>query len=136
MCFAKTSQSTGFTLSLDTDSDAELEQALQFDKLGMLVAVVDNAATDFVFGPCGSAGRPDGVLDIELLASADMSGMLSAEGHAKWMQFLGVWALAGWSMEVLLQVTDELRPLQYGSNLEEHDLADVSSEQLDACIIE
>lgn len=39
-------------------------------------------------------------------------------------------------MEVLLQVTNELRPLQYGSNLEEHDLADVSSQQLDACIME
>lgn len=89
---SETPQSTCITLSLDTDSDtdAEQDQAMQFDKLGMLVAVVDNAASNFVFGPCGSAGRPDGVLDIDLLASADRSGLLTAEGHAKWMQFLGV----------------------------------------------
>ena len=127
---------TSHMLPLDTDSDtdAEQDQVTQFDKIGMLVAVVDDAANDYVFGPCGSPGRPDGVLDIDLLASFDRSGTLGDEGHAKWMQFVRLWELAGWSLDTLLQVTEELRPLQYGSNLEEEDLVGVSSEQLDACI--
>ena len=43
--------------------------------------------------------------------------VVSNDGHKRWMQFLHVWQNAGWSLQAILQVTDELRPLQYGSDL-------------------
>lgn len=49
------------------------------------------------------------------------------------MQFLYVWQNAGWSLQDLLQVTDQLRPLPYGSDLEMADLASLQVTQLVCC---
>ena len=117
-----------------SESDTETQEGSEFEFLGMLVAVVDYAAGDFVYGPLGTPGRPDGVTDVAFLASMDSGRLLSASGHRKWMQFLHVWETAGWSLQRVLQVTDELRPLQHGSDLEMADLAGVQAEQLDRCI--
>ena len=87
------------------------------------MAVVDNAASDFVYGPPGTPGRPGGMMDVSFLASMASGHLLSADGHKRWMQLLHVWQTAGWSLQALLQVTDELRPLQYGSDLEMADSA-------------
>ena len=100
----------------------------------MLVAVVDNAASDFVYGPPGTPGRPGGMMDVSFLASMASGHLLSADGHKRWMQLLHVWQTAGWSLQALLQVTDELRPLQYGSDLEMADSASVQATQLTCCI--
>ncbi len=112
------------------------EDSIAFEMLGMLVAVADDAASDFVFGPHGTSGRPDGVPDIGLLSDLDSSGLLGSDGHNRWTQFLHVWQSAGWSLQTLLQVADKLRPLQYGSALEMADLVGVKAEQLNSCIAE
>lgn len=119
-----------------TISDTESESDATFELLGMLVAVVDNAASDFVYGPAGTPGRPDGVLDVSFLCSMASGHLLGAVGYKRWMQFLHVWQNAGWSLQALLQVTDELRPLQYGFDLEMADLANVQAAQLYCCIAE
>ena len=100
----------------------------------MLVAVVDDAASDFVYGPLGTPGRPDGVLDVAALASMDSGNLLGADDHNRWMQFLHVWQSAGWTSKALVQVTEELTPFQYGSDLELADLEGVQVEQLNCCI--
>ena len=117
-----------------TVSDAESEDDTAFDLLGMLVAVVDDVASDFVYGPDDTSGRPGGVMDVSFLSSMASGHLLSADGHKRWLQFLHVWQDAGWSLQALLQVTDELRPWQYGSDLEMADLASVQAAQLDSCI--
>ena len=117
-----------------TLSDTQSEDDAAFDLLGMLVAVVDDAASDFVYGPPGTPGRPGGMMDVSFPASMASGSLLSADGKKRWMQFLHVWQTAGWSLQALLQVTDELRPLQYGSDLEMADLASVQATQLTSCI--
>jgi len=117
-----------------TVSDTESEDDTAFDLLGKLVDVVDDVASDFVYGPAGTPGRPDGVMDVSFLSSMASGHLQSADGHKRWLQFLHVWQDAGWSLEALLQVTDELRPLQYESDLEMADLASVQAAQLDSCI--
>ena len=128
------SDNTCFALSQVSDTDTE--DGMAFEMLGMLVAVADDAASDFVFGPHGTSGRPDGVPDIGLLSDLDSSGLLGSDGHNRWTQFLHVWQSAGWSLQTLLQVADKLRPLQYGSALEMADLVGVKAEQLNSCIAE
>lgn len=128
------SMPTAWPYNTSTVSDTESEDDAAFDLLGMLVAVVDDAASDFVYGPFGTPGRPDGVIDVSLLSSMASGHLLSADGHKRWMQFLHVWKNAGWSLQNLLQVTDELRPLQYGSDLEMADLASVQEAQLKSCL--
>lgn len=119
-----------------TVSDTESEDGAAFDLLGLLVAVVDNIASDFVYGPPGTPGRPGGVLDVSFLCRMASGHLLSTAGHKRWMQFLHVWQNAGWSLQAVLQLTDELRPLQYGSDLEMADLATVQAGQLNCCIAE
>lgn len=120
---------------IDTSSHTDSsEDDAEFGLLGMLVGVVDDAASDFVYGPLGTPGRPGGVMDVSFLSSMANGRLLSADGHKRWMQFLSVWQNAGWSLQDLLQVTDQLRPLQYGSDLEMADLASVQAMQLDCCI--
>ena len=118
-----------------TVSDTASQDDAAFDLLGMLVAVVDDVACDFVYGPPGTLGRPDGVMDIPFLSSMATGHLLSADSHIRWLQFLHVWQNAGWSLQALLQVTDELRPWQYGSDLEMAVLASVQAAQLDSCIV-
>ena len=117
-----------------TVSDIESEDDAAFDLLGMLVAVVDDADSDFVYGPPGTPGRPDGMMDVYFLGSMASGHFLSDDGHKSWMQFLHVWQNAGWSLQALLQVTDELRPLQYGSDPGMADLVTVQAAQLNCCI--
>ncbi len=100
----------------------------------MVVAVVDDAASDFIYGPPGTPGRPGGMMDVSFLASMASGRLLSAGGHKRWMQFLHVWQTAGWNLQAILQVTDELRTLQYGSDLEMAELASVQAKQLTCCI--
>lgn len=52
-----------------TVSHTESEDDAASDLLGMLVAVVDDAASDFVYTPPGTPGRPDGMMDVSFLAS-------------------------------------------------------------------
>lgn len=66
-------------------------------------------------------------MDVSFLSSTASAHLLSVAGHKRWMQFLHVWQNAGWSLQDLLQVTNELRPLQYGSDLEIADLACVQA---------
>ena len=68
-----------------TVSDTESEDDAAFDLLGMLVAVVDNAASDFVYGPLGTPGRPGGVMDVSFLSSMASGHLLSADGHKMWI---------------------------------------------------
>ncbi len=110
-----------------TISDTESEADAAIDLLGMLVAVVDDVASDFVYGPDGTPEGPSRVMDVSFLASMASGHLLSADGHKRWLQFLHVWQDAGWSLQALLQVTDALRPLQYKSDLEMADLASVHS---------
>ena len=117
-----------------TASDTESEDDTAFDLLGRLVAVIDDVASDFVYGLDGTPGRPGGVMDVSFLSSMASGHLLSADGHKRWLQFLHVWQNGGWSLRALLQVTDELRPLQYGSDLEMADLASVQAAQLNCCI--
>ena len=114
---------------LDTESDGR-----DFGVLGMLVAVIDDAASDFVFGPPGSKNRPDGMLDLDFLHTIYCAGFLSQEEHVRWTKFVQVWSQAGWKLPELLQVADELRCLQYGSDLQLADLPNISQEQLAKCI--
>jgi len=113
-----------------TASDTESEDDTAFDLLGRLVAVIDDVASDFVYGLDGTPGRPGGVMDVSFLSSMASGHLLSADGHKRWLQFLHVWQNGGWSLRALLQVTDELRPLQYEFDLEMADLANVQAAQL------
>ena len=117
-----------------TVSDTESEDDTAFDLLRMLVAVIDDVASDFVYGLDGTPGRPGGMMDVSFLSSMASGHLLSANGHKRWLQFLHVWQNGGWSLRALLQVTDELRPLQYEFDLEMADLANVQAAQLDSCI--
>ena len=88
---------------LGTNSDTESKDDAGFELLGMLVAVVDNAARDFVYGPFGPPGRPCGVMDVSFLASMESRYLPSVDGHKSWMQFLRVWQNAGCSLQRLLR---------------------------------
>ena len=121
--------------ALPSDADSITEYS-DFGKLGMLAAVVDDAAIDFVLGPCGSKNRPDGMLDIEYLHNADRAGWLSNEEKIRWSKFVQIWAQAGFELQRLLLITCQLRCLQYGSDLDLADLPSVRREQLDDCLAE
>ena len=121
--------------ALHSDADSITEYS-DFGKLGMLAAVVDDAAIDFVLGPCGSKNRPDGMLDIEYLHDADRAGWLSNEDKVRWSKFVQIWAQAGFELQRLLLITSQLRCLQYESDLDPADLPSVRREQLDDCLAE
>ncbi len=104
------------------ESDADTEDGSEFELLGMLVADVDGAAGNFVYGLLGMPGRRKGVMDIALLAGMDSGQLLNSDDHKKWLQFLHVWQTAGWSLQTLIQVTEELRPWPCGSDLKMADL--------------
>ena len=119
-----------------TDDAHSITEYSDFGKLGMLAAVVDDAATDFVLGPCGSKNRPAGMLDIEYLHNADRAGWLSNEEKIRWSKLVQIWAQAGFELQRLLLITSQLRCLQYGSDLDLADLPSVTREQLDDCLAE
>jgi hypothetical protein len=50
------------------ESDADTEDGSEFELLGMLVADVDGAAGNFVYGLLGMPGRRKGVMDTALQA--------------------------------------------------------------------
>lgn len=104
--------------------------------LGMLVSLLDSISSDFVFGPSGTEGRPAGALSIEMLDKLDVGQLLSCAERHRWHQVLSVWHIAGWRPSGLQVITAELRPLSYGCGLSLMDLAGVSAQQMDDCIIQ
>ena len=100
----------------------------------MLVSLLDDISSDYVFGPRGTEGRPPGALSIELLSMLDMGQMLSSKERHRWHQFLAVWHVAGWRQSGLDVITAELRPLLCGSGLSSMELAGVPAQQVDDCI--
>lgn len=86
--------------------------------LGLLVSVVDEVASNFVYGPCGTTGRPKGVMDITIIESLAASKLLSSACHNRWLKFLQQWQTAGWSVDELLEFAGTMRPLQYNNYCE------------------
>ena len=83
--------------------------------LGILVSVVDEVASNFVFGPYGTAGRPKGVLDISLIheMASSYRYKLDPACQHRWCMFVQQWQDAGWAASSLIEFADALRPLQY-----------------------
>ena len=54
------------------------------------MAVIDNAASNFVYGPLGTPGRLDRVMDVSFFPSMARGHLLSTDGHKRSMQFLRV----------------------------------------------
>ena len=104
--------------------------------LGVLVSVVDEVASNFVFGPYGTAGRPKGVLDISImhsLLSARPSGSACKE---RWLIFLQQWKNAGWDVDSLIDFADTVRPLQYRDDLDDEYIDGLTKDDLLKCIAE
>lgn len=101
--------------------------------LGVLVSVVDEVASNFVFGPYGTAGRPKGVMDISIMHS-----LLSARpsGSACNNRWLRQWQNAGWDVDSLLDFANTIRPLQYRDDLDDEYIDGLTKEDLLKCIAE
>ncbi|DBA65555.1 TPA: hypothetical protein ACH3X2_003164 [Trebouxia sp. C0005] len=108
----------------------------QMPFLAMLVSLLDSVSSDFVFDPIGTEGRPAGALSIEMLDKLDVGQLLSCAERHRWLQVLSVWHIPGWRPSGLQVITAELRPLSYGSGLSLINLAGVSAQQMDDCIIQ
>ena len=86
--------------------------------LGVLVTVVDNVASDSVFGPDGIAGRPEGMMHLSVIDNVHSAKLLSRVCEERWLAFLEIWQNAGWSPTSLVDFVSTLRPLQYRSDLD------------------
>ncbi len=104
--------------------------------LGILVTVVDEVASDFVFGSYGTAGRPKGVMDVSLIHSLDRAKQLTSPCQSRWLIFLQRWQAAGWDVTSLVEFAYTLRPLQYRVDVDEQFVRGVTKELLHHCIDE
>lgn len=98
--------------------------------LGILATVVDKVASDFVFGPFGTPGRPRGLMTISIIHQLDSAKLLSAICQENWLAYLLLWQNAGWNPESLIDFVDRLRPLTYRNDLDEDFIQSVTSEYL------
>lgn len=98
--------------------------------LGVLVTVVDKVASDFVFGPYGTPGKPRGLMTISIIDQLDSAKLLSAVCQENWLAFLLLWQNAGWNPDSLVDFVDRLRPLTYWNDLDEDFIQSVTSEYL------
>jgi len=105
---------------LSTDGQQSGNMALP-DKylLGILVTVVDEVASDFVYGPIGTAGRPGGLRTISIVDKLHSAKLLTVACQGRWLAFLDLWQTAGWDPSSIVEFADTLRPLQYRNDLDE-----------------
>ena len=82
--------------------------------LGGMASLLDNIASDYVFGAIGTVGRPRGHITLYTICTMDDDKILDRSQHHRWMQFLQLWESAGWGCCDVVLLTEELRPLQYG----------------------
>ena len=98
--------------------------------LGILVSVVDEVASNFVYGPYGTAGRPIGVLDISIIHNVVAAKRLPPACLSRWLKFLQQWQNAGWSEDSLLGFADIIRRLQYRDDFDNTYIAEVTKQDL------
>ena len=98
--------------------------------LGALVSVVDDVVSDFVFGPNGTPGRPEGLMTISIINKLHIAKLLSSACQERWLLFLQLWQNAGWDSISLLEFASTLRPLQYRNDLDEAFMQSVTREYL------
>lgn len=98
--------------------------------LGVLVSVVDEVASNFVYGPYGTAGRPKGVLDISIIHNVAAAKRLPPACLSRWLKFLQQWQNAGWSEDSLLGFAEVIRRLQYTDDFVNADIAGVTKQDL------
>lgn len=102
--------------------------------LGVMASLLDNAASDYVFGAVNTIGRPRGYITLETICEMDDDKQLSTVQHHRWLQFLQVWKSAGWGCSDVILLTEELRPLQYGHPQPQAQTAKVGANQVLKCI--
>ena len=98
--------------------------------LGVLVTVVDEVVGDFVFGPHGTIGRPQGLMTLSIIDNLHRAKLLSSACEERWLAFLQTWQSAGWSPTSLVDFVSELRPLQYRNDLDENFICSVTRDYL------
>lgn len=98
--------------------------------LGVLVTVVDEVAGDFVFGPHGTIGRPQGLMTLSIIDKLHSAKLLSSVCEERWLAFLQIWQNAGWSPTSLVDFVSTLRPLQYRNDLDESFICSVTRDYL------
>ena len=102
--------------------------------LGVMASLLDNVASDYVFGAMNTIGRPRGYITLETICELDNEERLSTVQHHRWLQFLQVWKSVGWGCSDVILLTEELRPLQYGHPQPEAQTANVGANQMLQCI--
>ena len=98
--------------------------------LGILVSVVDEVASNFVYGPYDTAGRPKGVLDISIIHDVAAVKNLPPACLSRWRKFLQQWQNAGWSEDRLLGFADVFRRLLYRDEFDNRYIAGVTEQDL------
>lgn len=102
--------------------------------LSVMASLLDNVASDYVFGAMNTIGRPRGYITLETICEMDDDKQLSKVQHHRWLQFLQVWENAGWGCSDVILLTEELRPLQYGHPQPQAQTAKVGANQMLKCI--
>ena len=87
--------------------------------LGVLVTVVDDVASDFVYGPHGTIGRPPGLLTLSIIDELHSCKLLNSDCEERWVAFLQIWQNAGWSPNSLVDFVTTLTPLQNRNDSDE-----------------
>lgn len=87
-------------------------------------------ASNFVYGPYGTAGRPKGVLDISIIHDVAAAKRLPPAGLSRWLKFLQQWQNAGWSGDILLGFAEIIRRLQYRNDSGNMYIARVTKQHL------
>ncbi len=98
--------------------------------LGVLVTVVDDVASDFVYGPDGTVGRPRGLMTLSTIDELHHCKLLSSVCKERWLAFLQIWQNAGWSRTSLVDFVTSLRPVQYRNDLDEDFICSVTRDYL------
>ncbi len=98
--------------------------------LGVLVTVVDDVASDFVYGPRGTIGRPPGLLTLSIIDELHSCKLLSSACEERWLAFLQIWQNAGWSPNSLVDFVSTLTPLQNRNDLDEDFICSVTRDYL------
>ena len=117
-------------------SQVEMSMSNLHPLLGVMASLLDNIASDYVFGAMKTIGRPRGYITLETICEMDDDKQLSTVQHHRWLQFLQVWKSAGWGCEPknVILLIDELRPLQYGHPQPQAQTAKVGANQILKCI--
>ena len=102
--------------------------------LSVMASLLDNVASDYVFGTMNTIGRPRGYITLETICEMDDDKQLSKVQHHRWLQFLQFWENAGWGCSDVILLTEELRPLQYGHPQPQAQTAKVGANQMLKCI--